>query len=109
MFHLQHTHLCPTCPNRFLHSMYLEPISANSLIQTAHKLKPKLSSGHDDIPTKVLKEIMDIVCSPLSHVINLSFSTGIVPDNFKIAKVVPIYKSSDNMSLNNYRPISLLP
>ena len=39
----------------------------------------------------------------------LSFNTGIVPDQLKIAKVVPIYKASDNSLLNNYRPISLLP
>ena len=39
----------------------------------------------------------------------MSFNTGIVPDQLKIATVVPIYKASDNSLLNNYRPISLLP
>ena len=38
----------------------------------------------------------------------MSFNTGIVPDQLKIANVVPIYKASDNSLLNNYRPISLL-
>ena len=40
---------------------------------------------------------------------NLSFRNGIVPQNMKIAKVVPIHKSGDQTSLNNYHPISLLP
>ena len=39
---------------------------------------------------------------------NLSFINGIVPQNMKIPKVVPIHKSGDPTSLNNYRPISLL-
>ena len=89
--------------------MYLEPITENTVIQTTQKLKSKLSTGHDAIRTKLLKEIIDTICMPLTHIINLSFETGIVPDQLKIAKVVPIYKASDNTSLNNYRPISLLP
>ena len=42
-------------------------------------------------------------------IINLSFSTGIYPDNLKIAKVNPIYKDKGSMlQCCNYRPISLL-
>ena len=107
----------PVAPHTFTHylpdpvvqSMFLEPITENTIIQTAQKLKSKLSSGHDDISTKLLKETIAIISTPLSHIINISFVTGIVPDQLKIAKVVPIYKASDKTSLNNYRPISLLP
>ena len=35
-------------------------------------------------------------------------SKGIVPDCFKLARVIPIFKNGSQMSLNNYRPISLL-
>ena len=38
----------------------------------------------------------------------MSFSTGLVPDQFKIANVIPIYKSGPEIILNNYRPIYLL-
>ena len=39
---------------------------------------------------------------------NLSLRTGHFPDKFKVAKIVPIYKDSDQHEFNNYRPISLL-
>ena len=42
------------------------------------------------------------------HICNLSFYTGIVPEQIKIARVVPIYKHGDTSQFNNYRPVSIL-
>ena len=36
------------------------------------------------------------------------FTQGIFTDKLKIAKVIPIYKTGSNQSIENYRPISLL-
>ena len=33
---------------------------------------------------------------------------GVVPDNLKIARVIPVYKTGNHSSVSNYRPISLL-
>ena len=90
-------------------SMYIEPVSPSTVIATAIKLKPKTSSGIDVISTKLLKDTVEKVIEPLTYIINKSFDTGIIPDDLKIAKVIPIYKSSDPSLLKNYRPISLLP
>ena len=40
---------------------------------------------------------------------NLSLSTGTVPDDIKVAKVVPIYKKDNPQHFGNYRPVSVLP
>ncbi len=45
---------------------------------------------------------------PLQHIINLSFETSVVPNQMKIAKGIPLFKSGDPLSMDNYRPISLL-
>jgi hypothetical protein len=41
-------------------------------------------------------------------VFQLSLSSGTVPSQLKIAKVIPIFKSGDHSVLDNYRPILLL-
>ena len=71
-------------------------------------MKPKMSSGPDKISSRLLKDIFPIIAVPLRHVFNLSLQTGYIPVEFKIAKVVPIFKSGDVHSFTNYRPISLL-
>ena len=60
--------------------MFLEPIETIHIIEATNKLKPKLSTGHDDISTKLLKETIDNIKLPITHIINISFSTGIFPD-----------------------------
>ena len=56
----------------------------------------------------IIKQCIDIVSSPLAHIINLSISNGIVPDEMKIARVIPLYKSGDRELIVNYRPVSIL-
>ena len=72
------------------------------------KLKSKSSSGPDLISTKLLKQILPTIIIPLCHLFNLSLQTGFVPPQFKIAKVITVYKSGDKHLFTNYRPISLL-
>ena len=45
----------------------------------------------------------------LFHVFKVSIQQGIFPDNLKIAKVTPIFKSDDKDNVSNYRHISILP
>ena len=42
-------------------------------------------------------------------IFNLSLSTKIFPDDLKVLKVVPVYKSGQRENLNNYRLIAVLP
>ena len=91
-----------------LNSIFLEPIESTQIINIVNKLKPKLSSGHDEISTKLLKSTIQNIIHPITHIINRSLLTGIFPDKLKIAKVVPIYKASNTAELKNYRPVSLL-
>ena len=56
-----------------------------------------------------MKLIKHELTAPLTVIINQTMSTGIFPNALKIAKVRPLYKKGEQSSLNNYRPISLLP
>ena len=61
------------------------------------------------IEFSIIKQSIQIIADPLAHIINLSITHGIVPDQMKIALVIPLFKASDRSLFTNYRPISILP
>ena len=61
------------------------------------------------IPTKILKQIKDLISYPLTCLINCSFENGIFPTVLKNGKIIPILKNGDTKNINNYRPITVLP
>ena len=72
-------------------------------------LKACTASGLDDVSPKVVKAIANYIVKPLTHIFNLSFLTGIIPNAFKIARLTPVYKANSKENFSNYRPISVLP
>ena len=100
-----HSYLTKPYPSSF-GFQYTNPTNVSKII---NKMKPKSSAGYDNISSKLLIQIGDIIACPLSIIINQSLCTGIFPKKLKLAKVIPLYKKDDEKSYGNYHPISLLP
>ena len=87
----------------------MTPSDPDEICKVLKALKPKKSSGHDNLSTQFLKSIDENIAAPISILINKSIETGVFPDTLKIAKVIPIYKAKAKDNFSNYRLISLLP
>ena len=57
----------------------------------------------------MMKNIKESNKTPLTYICNISFSSGHFPFEMKIANVVPISKSGDDIVFSNYRLVSVLP
>ena len=86
-----------------------QPIQASSIVKTLKSLKVNKGAGLDNIPPCLLKTVADIIAPSLTYIFNLSLSKGIFPQDLKIAKVTPLFKSGERDQVGNYRPISVLP
>ena len=89
-------------------SIFLEPCTEQEISKLIKSLKPKKSSGIDNIDNIILKELEAYLTRPLMLIFNNSLETGIFPEKMKIAKVVPLHKAKNKDETTNYRPISLL-
>ena len=81
-------------------------------IQEVHNIILELKNsapGHDGIKSILIKETIDLLVSPLTHILSLSLQSGNIPHDLKIAKVTPIFKTGNTDNFGNYRPISILP
>ena len=62
----------------------------------------------DDISNKIMIIAKNVICKPLTHIINMSIKTGIIPYMWKEAKIIPLHKKGSTSSAKNYRPIAIL-
>ena len=91
------------------HAFQFKPVDEETVCTITDMLQSKLSCSIDDISVKVLKTIKTEIYKPITLIINEMLSSGIFPDKFKLAKVIPLHKKDDNTILDNYRPISVSP
>ena len=65
--------------------------------------------GEDNLDPFSINLSALIISKQITHIFNLSISSGTVPKVWKKAHVIPLHKGGDKSDLNNYRPISKLP
>ena len=65
--------------------------------------------GLDKIPASILRDSNEIIAPYLTYIFNCSIYMAIFPDDWKMARVSPIFKSGSKNDCGNYRPISILP
>ena len=93
----------------FNQSIFLTLATEEEIIAIVEEFQLGKAAGYDNIPMSIIKQSINFISSPLAHIVNLSIMHGIVPDQMKIARVVPIFKSGDKAIFSNYRPVSILP
>ena len=82
-------------------------VSIQGVLAQLQRLNPSKASGPDDISPRVLKELAHSLCSPFTSLFQKSLDQATVPDDWKKARVTPLFKKGDKYLPGNYRPISL--
>ena len=59
--------------------------------------------GPVNLSGQVLKSCAQSIALSLQLIFNLSFKTGSIPSEWKLAHIVPIHKKDDKNDIENYR------
>ena len=82
-------------------------ITENTILSILKELNISKSPGPDEISTRLLMELSDVICHPLCKIFETSIKTSCIHDDWKDAKISAIYKNGNKKLASNYRPISL--
>ena len=82
-------------------------VSESELLFYIDKMNCSKSPGPDLIHPRHLRELGAELVTSLCKIFNKSLSEGVVPEEFKLANITPIFKKGDKSDPSNYRPISL--
>ena len=55
----------------------------------------------------IINIIFYLILEPLFYIFNQIIHTSTIPNQIKIAIIIPIYKNGKHEDINNYRPIYL--
>ena len=85
------------------------PIMLQETIDLSKSAAPK-SCELDPIPTSIILKHVEIIAPIIQEIINLSITTGIMPENMKEAILQPLLKKLDLdlQQFKNFRPVSNL-
>ena len=99
--------LMPKAPQSLLST--LEPATQDEVSKLIRESTNK-SCSLDPCPTWIIKECQGELLPVITHIINLSLSTSIMPDALKEALINPLIKKAllNSEIFKNYRPVSNL-
>ena len=83
-------------------------LSVSEVELTLLNLDASKASGPDELPAKILKETAEVIAPSLTQLFNKSLRLGCLPEDWKLANIVPVFKKDNKEQAENYRPISLL-
>ena len=68
---------------------------------------PDKARGDDELSPRLLSGVSKELAIPLSHIFRESLDNGSVPDDWRRAKVSPLFKKGRTCHANNYKLVSL--
>ena len=90
-------------------TFHFEKVSAKEIKKELKNLLSSEAAQDSHIPTKVIKDNIDIFTSILLEEFNKSLALGIFPSPMKLANITPVFKKDDRTDKSSYRAISILP
>ena len=86
----------------------LHPLPASRGLEISRETEHLQSNWPGHHLSEGAQRMLERTATPLAKLFALCFHTGVQPDMWKTANVVPIHKRSSKAAVCNYRPVSLL-
>ena len=87
----------------------LQPVHPDQVLDIISGLSNSNAFGLDQIDTSTIKLVKSEILPAVTHILNLSISSGKFPTAWKKSKIIPLHKKGDILDPKNYRPVAIVP
>ena len=92
-----------------IHNFNFKYTNKTQVEKLLSNINARKACGHDTITPRLLKESASAISGPLAELMNESIKQCKYPSRWKMGQVTPLFKKNDELSKDNYRPITVLP
>jgi len=83
-------------------------LTENMIKRALKEMKPKKCFGFDRMPIIAIKDGYDVIKDSVANLFQKIYRTNYIPNQWKVARIIPIHKKGPKSNVENYRPISNL-
>ena len=76
---------------RVAQNFVLQKVSTNDVLKELSQLKVTKALGPDGITRRLLKDAAPVIAKPITYLVNLIISTGLIPSEWKDARITPFF------------------
>ena len=86
-----------------------QSVTVSHVCLLLRELSGSKATGLDKISSKIIKIAAPLISDSLTYIFNQAITLCTFPHEWKIARVIPLFKNGKRNMPGNYRPISVLP
>ena len=95
--------------NPHRNTFLIKEVTEDFILKDLNRLGVSKSTGLDGLPARFIKDGAEFLKTSITLLINMSITTGTVPEEMKSARVRPIFFFLIYpLDVSNYRPVSIL-
>ena len=83
-------------------------MNKEAIVECLKSIKIKNTEGFDRIPQRILVDGSEHLVDPLTELFGLIYNHNQLPEQWLIAKTIPLHKKGSKQDIENYRPIANL-
>ena len=91
----------------YMDNSLMPVLNRNEIKKEILNIKDRKACGPDGVTVRLLKEGGDSLVDALFLMYTASIKTGVLPEDWKLANITPVFKKGSRKLVSNYRPISL--
>ena len=90
-------------------AFHFNEVNEDVVLKLLNSLDSTKSAGYDNIPASLVKTAAEELSLPTMNIVNQTIRDAKFPHGMKLSEIAPIFKTSDVLDRDNYRPVNILP